>query len=199
MSLTRKFLTAMGIEAEKIDQIIEAHTETVDALKTARDQYKAEAEKLPAVQKELDDLKKESFDGDTSYKAKYEKEHTDFEQYKSDQTAKETKAKKTEAYKNLLKEAGISDKHIDSVLRVSDVDSIEFDDKGAVKDSKTMIGSIKKDWSDFITTNGKQGAKTSTPPHTDDSKNHGTGRGAELAKKYMSAHGEKSNDNNGGE
>ena len=40
MSLTRKMLKAMGIEDEKIDQIIEAHTETVDALKEQRDGYK---------------------------------------------------------------------------------------------------------------------------------------------------------------
>ena len=33
MSLTRRFLKAMGIEDEKVDQIIEAHSGTVDALK----------------------------------------------------------------------------------------------------------------------------------------------------------------------
>ena len=49
MALTRKMLKAMGIEDEKIDQIIEAHSETVDALKEQRDQYKADAEKLPEV------------------------------------------------------------------------------------------------------------------------------------------------------
>ena len=43
MALTRKMLKAMGIEDEKIDQIIEAHTETVDALKVERDQYKEDA------------------------------------------------------------------------------------------------------------------------------------------------------------
>ena len=32
MTLTRKMLKAMGIEEEKIDQIIEAHAETVDGL-----------------------------------------------------------------------------------------------------------------------------------------------------------------------
>jgi hypothetical protein len=57
MSLTRKMLRAMGIEDEKIDEIITAHTETVDALKEQRDQYKADAEKLPNVQKELQGLK----------------------------------------------------------------------------------------------------------------------------------------------
>ena len=57
MALTRKFLSAMGIEDEKVDEIIGAHTETVNALKEQRDSYKADAEKLPAVQKELDDMK----------------------------------------------------------------------------------------------------------------------------------------------
>ena len=33
MSLTRKMLRAMGIEDDKADQIIDAHAETVDALK----------------------------------------------------------------------------------------------------------------------------------------------------------------------
>ena len=53
MSLTRKMLKAMGIEEEKIDQIIEAHTESIDALKEQRDQYKVDAEKLPALQKKI--------------------------------------------------------------------------------------------------------------------------------------------------
>ena len=33
MALTRKMLKAMGIEDEKADEIIDAHAETVDALK----------------------------------------------------------------------------------------------------------------------------------------------------------------------
>jgi hypothetical protein len=33
MALTRKFLSALGIEAEKIDEIISSHTETVEGLK----------------------------------------------------------------------------------------------------------------------------------------------------------------------
>ena len=69
MSLTRKMLKAMGIEDEKIDQIIEAHTETVDGLKEQITQYKASAEKLPGVQKELDDLKKDSSGNDYQAKA----------------------------------------------------------------------------------------------------------------------------------
>ena len=57
MALSRKMLRAMGIEDEKIDQIIEAHTESIDALKEQRDQYKVDAEKLPALQKKLEELR----------------------------------------------------------------------------------------------------------------------------------------------
>ena len=60
-------LKAMNIEEEKIDQIIDAHSETVDALKAERDGFKEDAAKLAAVQKELDELKAK---GDDGYKAK---------------------------------------------------------------------------------------------------------------------------------
>ena len=53
MALTRKFLTALGVDADKIDEIITAHTDTVEALKEERDKYKADAELLPNVQEEL--------------------------------------------------------------------------------------------------------------------------------------------------
>lgn len=197
MALTRKFLTAMGIEPEKIDQIIEAHAETVSALKeqvstaeTETAKYKADAEKLPGVQKELDDLKASTKDNE-AYKEKYDKEHADFEAYKSDIAGKETKAKKTEAYKALLKEAGISEKHIEAVLKASadKVDAVEFDDKGAVKDAKKATEAIKTEWSDFITTTVTEGAHTATPPTGGgNNSHHGTGRAAQIAAQYQASH-----------
>ena len=37
MALTRKFLSALGIEEAKIDEIISAHVDTVNVLKEQRD------------------------------------------------------------------------------------------------------------------------------------------------------------------
>ena len=65
-------LKAMGIEDEKIDEIIDAHTETVNALKDQAKENSSAAATLKEVQKELDDLKAQ---GDGGYKDKYEKEH----------------------------------------------------------------------------------------------------------------------------
>ena len=53
MALTRKMLKAMGIEEEKIDEIIDAHTETVNALKDQAKQDKDAAARLESVQKEI--------------------------------------------------------------------------------------------------------------------------------------------------
>lgn len=87
MALTRKLLKGMGLTDEQVDTIIEAHTDTVDGLKEQVKVYRADADKLPTVQQELDDLKEK---GDDGYKEKYEKEHSDFEAYKSDIAKKET-------------------------------------------------------------------------------------------------------------
>ena len=84
MALTRKLLRSMGIEDEKIDQIIDAHTETVNALKDERDEFKDATDRLEKAEAELEELKAKPADG---YKEKFEKEHADFEAFKAD-TAK---------------------------------------------------------------------------------------------------------------
>ena len=163
MAFTRKFLSALGIDADKVDEIISAHTEVTDALKQERDQYKADAEKLPGVQKELDDLKATT-DGKNAWKVKYDALKEDFDQYKNDVEAKVAKATKEEAYKKLLEETGVSPKRIAAILKVSDLDSIELDDSGSIKDADKVKDGIKQEWSDFIQTTQIKGAQTSTPP-----------------------------------
>lgn len=165
MGLTRKFLTALGIEADKVDEIITAHTEVTDGLKAERDSYKADAEKLAGVQAELDGMKAaQEKDGKDPWKVKYEALKEDFDAYKNQQTEKETKARKEAAYKKLLQDAGVAEKRIAAVLRVTDLDSVELDKDGNVKDAEKHTDSIKAEWSDFIQTTSVKGAETATPP-----------------------------------
>ena len=163
MAFTRKMLKAMGIEDEKIDQIIDAHSETVDALKADRDAYKEDAAKLAAVQKELDELKAK---GDDGYKAKYEAEKAAHDALKADIAAKETKKAKTDAYRELLKGANIDEKRIATILRAEapTIDKIELDADGKIKNAEQYTESIKSDWADFIVTQSAKGANTATPP-----------------------------------
>ena len=160
MALTRKMLKAMGIEEEKIDQIIEAHTETVDSFKDKVNDYKDKAEKYDTVKKELDELK----DGDNDWQKKYEKEHSDFEAYKTDITTKETKRTKEHAVRELLKGAGVSEKRLDAVLKVTNLDDFELDKDGKIKDADKHTETVKTEWSDFIETTTEKGANTANPP-----------------------------------
>lgn len=164
-SLSRKFLAGIGIEDDKVELIIEKHQEVLTEVKEERDSYKESAERLPAVEKELAELKKATEDGkENTYKVKYEALKEDFETYKKDIQTKETKSKKESAYKELLKSAGVSEKRIDAVLKVSDLSKLEFDEEGKVKDEDKLVKDIKEEWSDFITTQSSKGASTATPP-----------------------------------
>jgi ribosomal protein L20A (L18A) len=168
MALSRKFLKAMGIEDEKIDQIIDAHSETVNALKDEIAEYKDSADKLTSTEKELAKLKKEAEEIEKKgekdpYKLKYEAMKEDFENFKKEISAKETKANKEKLYSELLKEAGVSEKRIAAVLKVSDLDSIEIED-GKIKDSAKLSKSIQEEWADFIVKTEEKGAKVPNPP-----------------------------------
>ena len=169
MSLTRRMLKAMGIEEEKIEQIIEAHTETVSALKDERDSYKEDAEKLADVQKELNTAKEKIAkhgDGETVSKTEFDELKKEYEDYKKDITAKETRTAKVNAFRELLKAAGVSDKRFDTVIKVSDIDGLELDKDGKIKDADKHTENIKTEWADFIPTTTVVGANTANPPAT---------------------------------
>ena len=161
MSLTRKMLKAMGIEEEKIDQIIEAHTDTVDGLKSDLSKYKTDAEKLPDVQKELDELKAK---GDDGWKEKHDKLKGEFDAYKKDVEAKETHNKKVEAYKAILKDANLSEKGIEKAVKYAEWDKIELGEDGKLKGASDHIKAVREEWAEYVTTTTTTGAKTSTPP-----------------------------------
>lgn len=177
MALTRKALSAMGIEEAQVDQIIEMHADTVNGLKEERDSYKDDAAKYQDTKTELDALKAQiAKDGDTNpYKVKYEAIKEEFDEYKQNIATEKAKASKRSAYRDLLKEAGISEKRIDAVLRVSDYDGVELDEDGRIKDADKLTEDIKEEWSDFIVTKQTVGASRQNPPTN-------TGGGTQMTK-----------------
>lgn len=206
MALTRKMLAAMDIPAEKVDEIINAHRETVDAIKEECDKAKAETEELKKqsgdvekIQKELkkaQDELAELKDNGSDWEKKYNDVKAEYDNFKKDTDAKATKAAKEKAYRKLLAEAGISDKRIDSVIKVSgsNIDEIKLDKDGNIEEADKITESVKKEWSDFITTTGQRGADVSNPPANNGNGNTGkVSRAAELAAKFNSEHYGNSN------
>lgn len=185
MALTRKMLKAMGIEDEKIDQIIEAHTETTDALKADRDKYKVDAEKLPSVQKELDEAKEElGKKSDDPYKEKYEKEHKEYTEYKKGIEAEQEKAKKVEAYKALLKKAGVGEKHLELILEGTKFDDMKLTDDGKIEDADEREKNIKEKYKIYIPDVQETGANTETPPDGNGAGGKQLSRAAQVVAKH---------------
>lgn len=165
MALTRKALAAMGIEPEKIDEIILAHTETVSALKEQIETLKADAGKLPDVEKKLADAEQKIKDADA---AGWEKKYTDlkseYDVYKTDIETKAAKTAKEAAYKKLLMDAGVSEKRVGAVLKVTDLGSVKMNEDGSIQDADKIKESVKTEWADFIETKQSRGAEVAQPP-----------------------------------
>lgn len=150
----------------------------MNGLKEEIDKYKKDVQKLDSVQKELDEANKElatakeaMANGDKSpYKVKFEEEQKakealqkEFDEYKADIASKAELTKKTDAYKKLLKEAGVSEKRIDAIMKVTDMKDVAVNEDGSIKDADALTESIKNEWADFIVTGGAQGVKTPNP------------------------------------
>lgn len=163
----------MALERKTLREILEDETtDTSGKLKKILDVLHKETDTL---QNQLDEkdaaLAKAEKDRDeaSSGKQAAEKALTD---YKAQQTQKDTHAAKEAKFRELLKSAGVLEKYADRVVRLSgeDIDKLELDDKGEVKDAKKHADSLKADWSDFVGTTTTTGAKVDTPPTNTGSK-----------------------------
>ena len=161
----REILSAAGVTSENmseaVDKIIDGHVTSVNALREDVAKYKADAEKLPAVQKELDDMKANSND---DWKEKHDRLKDEFDKYKNDVLAKETKAEKEAAYRAILKDANLSEKGIEKAIKYAEWDKIELDENGKLKGANDHIKAVREEWAEYVTTTTTTGAKTSPPP-----------------------------------
>ena len=161
----RKIFEDAEIEVPKdvLGQICNLHTtsneDLTESVKTLKaDLEKAERErdtyKAKAPKEGVETVSKEDFD-------KLQKEYKD---YKADITAKETKRTKEHAVREFLKGVGVSEKRLDSVMKVTNLDDFELDKDGKIKDAEKHTEKAKTEWADFIPTTTERGANTATPP-----------------------------------
>ena len=146
-------------------KIITLHRGVVDPLrddldneKKLSEKYKTEAEKLPGIQQELADLKKDD------YKTKYEKEHADFETYKGQVARDAETAKVKAAYKKLLIEEKISEKTLDSILNATDYSKMKLKEDGSLDGIEDLKKEIADKWGGFKVTTRQRGQQVDNPP-----------------------------------
>lgn len=196
MALTKtqlkEILSAAGVSAENVDaaveKIMDGHVTSINALREERDgfkaeanAYKADADKLKDVQKELDSLKAK---GDPDWQKKYEDEHGAFEAYKIAVAGEKEKDEKISLYRSLLTECNVGKNQIDAVIRVTDIDKLAIKD-GKLDNVEQLKAGIEKDWAAFIMKGGKRGVNVDNPPeNVGGGKPEPESRAAKLAAEY---------------
>lgn len=160
----REILSAAGVDSEHaheaVEAIIDGHLSSIEALREEVAKYKEEAEKLPAVQKELDGFKKGE-----DWQKKYEAKEKEFNDYKNEITAKETKVAKEKAVRAYFEGKKITGKNLEIAMRgcKAETEAVELDgDK--IKDTATLDALVEGDFAGLVVTTEVKGANTSTPP-----------------------------------
>ena len=114
----------------------------------------ADGEKIAdAVQKILD-----------GHVATIEALRKEYDDFKANVEAEKIKAKKETAYREILKDVGIPERHFPKILKYSDVNGIEFDEEGNVKGADEIRKNIEAEWSDHIEKKMVESVKTPNPP-----------------------------------
>lgn len=144
-----------GVELPKEmeDALVQRHLDSRDAYATEQVRTALEANKPP------EPVKVETTQEYLALKNQYDT-------LVREQTEKETHRAKEAAYREILKDAGVPEKRIAGILKVSKdtVDSLELDENGNAKDSDKLTEAAKSEWEDFIPTTIEKGAPTHNPP-----------------------------------
>ena len=180
MALTRKLLEGIGLDEKQADTVIEAHSETVDALKADRDKYKQRTAEIVDLKRELEEAKgavgqtealKQEVEGlkaklDEADKAnKTAKE--EFDAYRADVEAKAARRATAKAYrKQVLEAAGIAPSYLDDVMGVTKLDGITLDNDGNVPNAESLVAAVKDKWKSFVVKTKTEGADVATPPES---------------------------------
>jgi Ribonuclease G/E len=177
----RKIFEDAEIEVPKdvLGQICNLHTTSNEDLTESVKTLKADLEK---AERERDTYKaKAPKEGEeTVLKSEYDALKREYDDYKADITAKNTRTEKENAFRELLKSVGVSEKRLNAIIKVSDIDGLELDKDGKIKDADKHTETVKTEWADFIETTTTQGANTANPPAN-------TGKGTTKTKEEIMA------------
>lgn len=140
-------------ETAKIKRILDLHHGETDDLR----------EKLETAESDL----KKAQDAETAAKTAKENAETALNDYKAEQGKKETRAAKADAAREYFKSKGIStDKSIALAIRScsAEIDALELDKDGKIKDSKALDDLIEGDLSGLVVNTTNHGTDTKNPP-----------------------------------
>lgn len=162
MSLSRSMLKGMNLTEEQVDAIIEEHAAAKNNLKDRISKLEKEIEENGDYKSKYESLA-ESVKKD-DWKSKFDSVTAELKEFKEHVANEKRENVKRDAYKNLLKSSGISDKQLDAIIKVTDLANLEIDEEGKFKDESKLAENIKNEWGGFIVNSSTSGINTETPP-----------------------------------
>jgi len=162
MALSRSMLKGMNLTEEQVDAIIEEHAAAKNNLKDRISKLEKEIEENGDYKSKYESLA-ESVKKD-DWKSKFDSVTAELKEFKEHVANEKRENVKRDAYKNLLKSSGISDKQLDAIIKVTDLANLELDEEGKFKDESKLAENIKNEWSGFIVNSETSGINTETPP-----------------------------------
>jgi len=170
------------IPAANISKIVSGISSAVGREFIPRERYNAKLDEITQLEKEKQDAQDELTKA-KKWEDKYTKEHDAFEQYKADADAKAKLSSVKSAYRALLKDAGIKDEYLDTILRATVFDTMKLNDDGKLDKADELKTAAEKDWAAFKVTTRDKGVEVEHPPK-DNPGNDANPRAAERAKSY---------------
>lgn len=162
MSLSRSMLKGMNLTEEQVDAIIEEHAAAKNNLKDRISKLEKEIEENGDYKSKYESLA-ESVKKD-DWKSKFDSVTAELKEFKEHVANEKRENVKRDAYRNLLKSSGISDKQLDAIIKVTDLANLEIDEEGKFKNESKLAENIKNEWSGFIVNSETSGINTETPP-----------------------------------
>ena len=144
------------IPADSVPALVQSISKYVGENFVSVDRYNQKKSLADELQTKLDDS------GDMQ--KKYDDLKTEYTAYKNEQEAKETRVKKQDAYKEILKGLNVPEKRWAVILKTVNLDELDLDTDGKLKDVDKLTKQAKEDWGDFITTVKETGVQSANPP-----------------------------------
>lgn len=151
--MKREELKALELTDEQINAVMKLHGAAITELHNGISVAQADSEKAKAELKKYQKGGELYIDGE---------EHTRLKNFEKDTISKENNAKKTAALTKLYKGANASDSAIKLLIKGHNLDEIELDDKGEVKNGAELLKTAQADYTDLFGADGNSGVPHDT-------------------------------------
>ena len=161
MTITHKFLKALGISEDATEEIISAHRETVDSIKAERDELLTRANTVDTLTAERDKLRHELEEAQ-AHSGDADKVQAEFDAYRAQIETEKSNGAKLKLIRAALEKAGANPAAIDLMTNAIALDKVELNGD-TLKDEDSVVNPIRENHAALFGTQIQKGAPDVNP------------------------------------